>query len=217
MRATFLVCNDDFTDHTTDLPYLCHVHHPLAWAAQEGKGRRYVIPGYGVRQRQATEATQGVAVGWDIDRARPIGDALDQPHELGHGWEAIIDGADLLTRGVVWQDLEVRTPLRRRVRIRVASFHRPPWRDRHLWDATDKRLAEWVRKCPASLGLWMGSDSNEEGGPASLVRQTHLHWHGPDKRPRSIDGALTSLHVVSTRDLPFRFSDHRPLVQTVRI
>lgn len=208
MRATGVICNDDFTDHLTDIRHLCLTLEPLLWAAQESKQTNYrALLGerWGVRQRQSNEATQGVAVGWDRRRARAIGDAVDNPHDLGHGWLPMAEGGSTLIRGVVWQDLYI--PGARWVkRLREASVHRHPLRDKAQWPEFDHNLTAWIKASPIPVKVDM--DSNEEGGPHPLIKATGLHWHG-----HRIDGSLTNLRFVRTRDLPYRHSDHRPLEQ----
>lgn len=206
----FLSVNDDFTDDFTDIPALARQHKPVGIGGQEAKGIDYrtrLGQGYGVRQRMATHATQGVMVAWSRELAHAIGSATDQPHDLGGGWLPIIEprrGDDMLTRGVVWQDIQIRGT---GIRIRLASYHRPPARHRHLWRQADDRLEVWLDASPIPVVLL--TDANERGGPD--LDDDRWGWRGI-----GIDGAVTNLKVPSVYELAPRRSDHRPVSLAVR-
>lgn len=205
-----LSVNDDFTDRKTDLPALLKARRPAFLGAQETKltkvnprVRHALGWQYGVRQDRRHDGAAGVAVAWDRVIARGIGRAVDDPEELGGGWlELLYAGDGLLARGVVWQDLIVRVGWTAQARVRLASTHRPPRRDKHLWSTYDTALARWANDSPLAVLLLM--DSNEPGGPAVLSRLTGMRWRGV-----GIDGALTDLTTGPATALPRRQSDHR--------
>lgn len=208
-----ITINDDFTDRLTDVTHLLSTHLPLVAGVQEGKQTTYVRQvrrdlrrRYGVRQDDRHDGAAGVAVLWRRTHARPIGDTDDRPDQRGGGWRELLPAGDgLLARGVVWQDLELSTNAGA-VRVRVASTHRPPQRDQHLWPAFDRALASFIAASPLPLLVFM--DSNEKGGPTAVVRRTGLAWHG-----FGIDGVLTDL---VTPDAPIalerRHSDHHAVL-----
>jgi len=206
---TGLTINDDFTDRLTDVDHLLATHRPLVAGVQEGKlsdygglARRGLARRYGVRQDDRHDGAAGVAVLWNRVLAQPIGDASDRPDRLGGGWLELTPAGDgLLARGVVWQDLRVRTGSDD-VRVRLASTHRPPQRDRHLWPTFDRRLAAFCAASPVPVLVFM--DANEENGPTDLQRRSGLAWHGV-----GIDGVLSDLPVpTAPAALEHRHSDH---------
>jgi hypothetical protein len=205
-----LSINDDFTDRLTDVTHLLATQRPVVAGIQEGKAtdyarllRRDLGRRYGVRQDHRHDGAAGVAVTWNRWLARPLGRSVDDPSRLGGGWlELLPAGGGLLSRGVVWQDLEVDLGGLRTDRVRVAATHRPPQRYRHLWPAFDRRLAAFCEDAPAPVLVFM--DANEEGGPVALVRRSGLRWHGV-----GIDGALTDLAADEASALPRRHSDHQ--------
>ena len=203
---TVLGCNDDFATPREDVPYWIRTRHPVLTGVQEAKAGNYrqlLDQRTGVRQRLTDAATMGVAVMWDRERAQTFGGAEDQPRQLGHGWERLVRGGDLLPRGVVWQDLTVtyrRHGVRRAVRLRLASAHRPPARDRHLWPDFDRALRSWAFLSPLPIVLTM--DANERGGPNLPPK---YDWTGI-----GIDGAVFTHRFKVRRHtaLPLRTSDH---------
>lgn len=205
-----LSVNDDFTDHVTDIPRLARKRRPLAIGGQETKGINYhqrMPDGWGVRQRLTSDATAGVMVAWDKDRARAIGNAKDQPARVGHGWVPLVeprDGDPMLTRGVVWQDLQVRGY---GDEFRLASTHRPPRYLAHLWTEFDRNLRRWLEASPIPVVLCM--DANDVGGPGFI--DDPWQWRG-----RGIDGVITNLRVTSAFELDQRRSDHQPVSHAVR-
>ncbi len=208
-----ITVNDDFTDRLTDVTHLLATHRPLVAGVQEGKQTTYVRHvrrdlrhRYGVRQDDRHDGAAGVAVLWNRTHARPTGHNEDRPDRLGGGWLELLPAGDgLLARGVVWQDLELRTSTGP-MRVRVASTHRPPQRDQHLWRSFDRALASFAAASPLPLLVFM--DANEEGGPTALVRRTGLAWHGV-----GIDGVLTDLAAPSAPTaLERRHSDHHAVL-----
>ena len=206
---TGLTINDDFTDRLTDVTHLLATHRPLVAGVQEGKrsdysrlARRGLARRYGVRQDHRHDGAAGVAVLWNRVLAQPIGDASDRPDRLGGGWRELTPAGDgLLARGVVWQDLQLRTGSHD-VRVRLASTHRPPQRDRHLWPTFDRRLAAFCAASPVPVLVFM--DANEEDGPTGLQRRSGMAWHGV-----GIDGVLSDLPVpTAPAALEHRHSDH---------
>ncbi|MGH3347635.1 MAG: endonuclease/exonuclease/phosphatase family protein [Nocardioides sp.] len=206
---TGLTINDDFTDRVTDVIHLLATHRPLVAGVQEGKAsdyhrlaRRGLARRYDVRQDVRHDGAAGVAVLWNRVLAQPIGDDSDRPDRLGAGWLELTPAGDgLLSRGVVWQDLKVRTGPSE-VRVRLASTHRPPQRNRHLWPTFDRRLAAFCAASPVPVLVFM--DANEDGGPANLVRRTGLTWRGV-----GIDGVLSDLpDGTAPVALERRRSDH---------
>lgn len=200
--------NDDFTDAVTDVPALARTRDPLAIGAQESKGvdyRKRLGKQWGVRQRLDSDATSGVAVVWNKSLAHTIGVTRDRPDHIGHGWLPLVEprpGDDMLTRGIVWQDLAVKSwP----ARIRVASTHRPPQRHRHLWAAFDDHLEAWLELSPLPVIVCM--DANEAGGP-----NVDRRWRGI-----GIDGFVSNLAIPSVYELAVARSDHRPVSGAVRI
>jgi hypothetical protein len=204
-----LSINDDFTDRLTDVSHLLATHRPLVAGIQEGKASDYArLFGrdlgrrYGVRQDDRHDGAAGVAVAWNRLLASPIGVSVDEPSRVGGGWvELLPAGEGLLSRGVVWQDLELDLDGQGSVRVRVASTHRPPPRFLHLWPAFDRHLAAFCAAAPVPVLVFM--DANEEGGPAALVRRSGLLWRGV-----GIDGVLTDVAARSAVALPRRHSDH---------
>jgi hypothetical protein len=208
-----ITINDDFTDRLTDVTHLLATHRPLVVGVQEGKQTAYAPQvrqdlrrRYGVRQDDRHDGAAGVAVLWNRTHARPIGADEDAPDRLGGGWlELLPAGEGLLARGVVWQDLELSTDAGA-VRVRVASTHRPPQRDQHLWPAFDRALTTFVAASPLPVMVFM--DANEDGGPAALERRTGLTWHGV-----GIDGVLTDLAApAAPTALDRRHSDHHAVL-----
>lgn len=206
-----LAVNDDFTDRVTDIPALARQHKPLGIGGQETKGINYRTRldqnTWGVRQRMATQATQGVMVAWNRELCHAVGSATDDPYTLGGGWIPIVEprrGDDMLTRGVVWQDIQIRGT---GIRIRLASYHRPPARHRDLWREADDRLEAWLDSSPIPVLLL--TDANEPGGPN--VDDHRWGWRGI-----GIDGAVSNLRVPSVYELAPRKSDHRPISVAVR-
>lgn len=214
--AEGLSVNDDFTDRVTDVPTLLERRRPLFVGVQEGKRTDYARAvthrvgwPYALRQDLTSDARAGVAVLWDVTRARAIGTGVDDPDRLGGGWlELTPAGSGLLARGVAWQDVAVRLGplgLFRRARVRVAAAHRPPQRDRHLWPLFDARLAAWCKDSPHRVVVFM--DCNEAGGPDQLVKASGLSWYGVH-----FDGALTDLTVPGPAvALDRGSSDHKPV------
>lgn len=202
--------NDDFTTRATDAPSVLRARQPLALGIQEGKATDYrarVGSRWGVRQRLALQATAGVAVLWDLDRARAVGVTKDNPKRTGHGWLPLVSprpGEDMLTRGVVWQDVRVLDAGRV---VRLASTHRPPWRHRHHWREFDQGLDSWLALSPVPVVLML--DNNSTRRPNLNAR---WRWHGA-----GIDGVLTDLPVRSVLQLHQRRSDHAPVSIAVRI
>jgi len=206
--------NDDFANEVSDVPVLLATRRPLWVGVQEGlrtRFRQLLGVRYGVRQRCTNAATRGVAVIWDRRWCRKVGRHVDQPHRRGHGWQAIADSPDTRMRGVVWQDLVVRAKLiGRRLRVRVASAHRFPQRERAHWPKFDRALAVWILACPINLVLFM--DCNEEGGPSGLMALLEeaapgrFRWVG-----EGIDGCITDLPTATAEDLARRTSDHQPV------
>lgn len=208
-----LTINDDFTDRLSDVTHLLATHRPLVVGVQEGKQAVYVrhvrrdLRGrYGVRQDDRHDGAAGVAVLWNRTHARPIGDTEDRPDRLGGGWLELLPAGDgLLARGVVWQDLQLSTGEGAK-RVRLASTHRPPQRDQHLWPAFDRALATFVAASPLPVLVFM--DANEEGGPTALAQRTGLTWHGV-----GIDGVLTDQPApAAPTALERRHSDHHAVV-----
>ena len=205
-----LSVNDDFTDKVTDIPFLARTRHPLAIGGQETKGidyREKLDHTWGVRQRMSNEATQGVMVAWSRELAYAVGSEVNMPTRLGHGWLPLVEpgpGNDVLTRGVIWQDVQIRGYGHK---VRIASTHRPPFRDRDLWKAYDAALEAWLDASPIPVLLL--TDANEAGGPDFDDEQ--WGWRGI-----GIDGAVSNLRLVSAYELSFLRSDHRPLSIAVR-
>ncbi len=206
-----LSVNDDFTDHVTDIPALCRDRRPLAVGGQETKdmrlaGRLWDL-GYGVQQRMDSDATAGVMVAWEHDQAFAIGDHKDVATRLGNGWLPLVhprENDDMLTRGVVWQDIEIRGT---GIRLRIASTHRPPARHRHLWRNYDLALEAFLDACPIPVILL--ADANELGGPD--VDDDQWRWRGI-----GIDGAVTNMKVPSVYELAVLRSDHRAVSLSIR-
>lgn len=198
-----ITVNDDFTDELTDLRYLARTRKPLAMAGQEVKEtdvRALLDDGWGVRQRLTDDSTRGVCVVWNRDLARAIGRTKNRPSTIGDGYLPLVkpgprDG--MLTRGVVWQDVEVLTG----ERFRIASAHRPPARFRHLWPAFDDNLEAFLQASP--LPVVLGTDNNQVGGPDV---DPDYKWRGI-----RIDGFVTDAAIPSVYELAYRSSDHRPV------
>lgn len=218
-----ITINDDFTDRTSDVPALLAARAPIWVGVQEGVQTRYRqllsrLLGrlrrlrWGVRQRTTTEATQGVAVIWDRYWCRAIRRHRDKPHRLGYGWQPLADSPQTRIRGVIWQDLAVRIQLLgRRLRVRIASTHRFPPRERDQWLAFDHALANWLLASPLPVVLFM--DANERGGASALLQLLEkaapgrFRWVGD-----GIDGAITDLPTAAAATaLARRASDHRPV------
>lgn len=199
--------NDDFTDALSDVRFLARTRRPLVLMAQESKRTDYrqkLDPGWGVTQRMTDDSTAGVAVVWNRGLASAIGTTKDRPVMLGKGYVPLVvprRGEDMLTRGVVWQDLELRTS---GFRFRVISYHRPPQRHRHLWPAFDDNLEQFIEA--SRLPVLGGADNNQPGGPN--IADDLLRWRGI-----GIDGFTASpgIRVLSTYELDRRNSDHRPV------
>lgn len=204
--------NDDFTDQLSDVRHLARTRRPLLLLTQESKRtdyRRILGDSWGVRQRLTDDSTAGVAVIWDRRRVKPVGDARDRPPRLGGGYVPLVvpnRGEDMLTRGVVWQDLEV---VATGYRFRGYSTHRPPARHRHLWPRFDDHLEAFIAASP--LPVLGGTDNNQAGGPD--IDDSLARWHGV-----GIDGFTTSPgpRVVSVYELDRRHSDHRAVSGAVR-
>lgn len=203
--------NDDFANHASDVPALLATRRPLWVGVQEGirsRFRQLLGARYGVRQRCTTDAARGVAVIWDRLWCRKI---RGRGH---HGWKALADSPDTRMRGVVWQDLVARARLvGRRHRVRVASAHRFPQREREHWPAFDEALAAWILATPQHLRLVLFMDCNEDGGPAALMQLLEdaapgrFRWVG-----RGIDGCITDLPTAAgAQPLARRSSDHQPV------
>lgn len=198
-----ITVNDDFTDNLTDVPALARNRDPLGITAQESKGidyRKRLGKQFGVRQRMADDATQGVAVVWDRNQATAIQGERDVSAKVGYGWRQLVGEVrgEMLARGVVWQDLEVTTT---GDRFRLASTHRPPWRIHDRWPAFDDALEAWLNVSP--LPVLLGMDANERGGPNV---DPDYRWRGI-----GIDGFLSDLPVPTVFELAWRNSDHRPV------
>lgn len=204
-----ITVNDDFTDELSDVRFLLRTREPLALGAQESKMTDYrdrLDDRWGVRQRMDDEASAGVAVIWDRTRVRSVGASKNQPSLRGHGYRPLVvprHGEDMLTRGVVWQDLELRTG----GVFRKASAHRPPARHRHLWPIFDDCLEGWLEASPIPVVLSM--DDNQPGGPD--LDDDHWKWRGI-----GIDGFTTDLRIPSVYELDHRNSDHRPVSGALR-
>ncbi len=200
-----ITVNDDFTDALSDVRYLARTRRPLVIMTQESKRTDYrqrLDDGWGVTQRMTDDSTAGVAVIWNRGLVRAIGTTNNRPSELGRGYLPLVvpvHGEDMLTRGVVWQDLEVRTS---GYRFRLYSTHRPPQRHRHLWPAFDDNLEQFIEASP--IPVLGGTDNNQPGGPD--VDDDLVRWCGI-----GIDGFTTSpgLRVLSVYELDHRNSDHR--------
>lgn len=199
-----ITVNDDFTDDLTDLRYLARTRHPLAMAGQEVKAtdvRHLLDDGWGIRQRLTTDATRGVCVVWNRDLASAIGRAKDRPEKIGDGYLPLCPGVPgpdgMLTRGVIWQDLQLLTG----ERFRKASAHRPPARFRHLWPTFDDNLEQFLEASP--LPVVLGTDNNEVGGPNVAPE---WKWRGI-----RIDGFVSDAVIPSVYELAYRSSDHRPV------
>ena len=161
----------------------------------------------GIRHRQHDDATQGVLVAWNRELAHAVGHTKDNPHQLGHGWLPIIEPRphmDMLIRGVVWQDIQIRGT---GIRVRLASYHRPPRRHQALWREADDRLEAWLDASPIPVVLL--TDANEAGGPD--VDDHRWGWRGI-----GIDGTVTNLRVASAYELAQRRSDHHPISLAIR-
>lgn len=200
-----ITVNDDFTDALSDVRHLARTRRPLVLMAQESKRTDYrarLDDSWGVTQRMTDDSTAGVAVIWNRGLVSAIGGTRDRPAMLGRGYVPLVvprNGEDMLTRGVVWQDLEVRTS---GFRFRIYSTHRPPQRHRRLWPAFDDNLEAFIEASP--LPVLGGTDNNEPGGPD--VDSALLRWRGI-----GIDGFTASpgVRVLSTYELQRRHSDHR--------
>ena len=194
MSQLMFSLNDDFARPASDVPTVL-AERPLAVGTQESKravdSDRYPDfarnRDYGLRQRRTNSATRGVAVFWDRRRLKPVGSAVDQPARLGSGWRLLLSGKgnDLQDRGIVWQDVEVKG---KQKRFRIASCHRPPKRDDHLWPRFDAALTAWIKASP--VPVWVAMDANQPGGPPSVKAATGLRWYGD-----GVDGGLTDLPV----------------------
>lgn len=202
-----ITVNDDYTDSLSDVAYLCRTRRPLLVDAQESKRTDYrtrLDDRWGVRQRMTDDSTAGVAVIWDRHHADAIGAARDRPLQIGFGYVPLVvprRGEDMLTRGIVWQDLEV---IETGFHFRSGSTHRPPRRHSHLWPAFDDQYEEWLDASP--LPVLVGMDGNEPGGPNVSAR-----WRGI-----GIDGFSGDLTVASVLELPRRNSDHLAISGAVR-
>ena len=214
-----LTVNDDFTDRLSDIPDLLATRRPAFGGAQEVKRtnvtsdvRALLGWRYGVLQDRRHEGAAGVAVFWDRLVCRATGKTVDDPERIGCGWVELTPAGDgLLSRGVVWQDVVIRVGWVAKARIRVASTHRPPGRDDHLWPAFDTALAEFVHDSPLPLVIVL--DCNEAGGPVELVRLSGLSWRGA-----GIDGVLTDLPVPEApKALERRRSDHHAVSIPIRL
>ncbi|WP_210651357.1 hypothetical protein [Nocardioides sp. SYSU D00065] len=200
-----ITVNDDFTDHVTDVPHLARTRQPLLILTQESKRtdyrQRLDDDAWGVRQRMSDDATQGVAVVWNRQLARAIGSGMNRPRNLGAGWIplAVPDrGDDMLVRGIVWQDLQLRDGGQR---FRAASTHRPPARHRDHWAEFDDQLEAFLDASP--IPVLVGSDNNQAGGPDI---DPDYRWRGI-----GIDGFLGDIAVRSVYELAKRHSDHRAI------
>lgn len=208
--AEIITVNDDFTDHLSDVRHWARTRRPLALAVQEGKRTDYrdlLGPRWGVRQRQQDDSTRGVAVVWDRDQAERAGHAQHTPRQIGGGYRPLVAprrGDDMLTRGVVWQDLEL---LDGGI-LRVASTHRPPQRHNHLWRTFDAQLEDWLAASPVPVVL--GLDNNQVGGPD--LDDEHWAWRGV-----GIDGFTSDLPIRSVYELAKRNSDHRAVSAAVDV
>lgn len=208
-----ITINDDFTDTKSDVRYLARSRRPLGIAAQESKRTDYrdlLGDSLGVRQRLTDDSTAGVAVIWDRRLTRAVGGAKNRPSVLGDGYLPLVvprRGEDMLTRGVVWQDLEV---LNSGFRFRLFSTHRPPQRHRRLWPRFDDNLEAFIEASP--IPVLGGTDNNAPVGPN--IPRDIARWNGI-----GIDGFITSpdLRVLSTYELDHRNSDHRPVSGAARL
>lgn len=215
-RAGFhevITVNDDFTDELTDVRYLARTRRPLIMDVQESKRTDYrkILDdgpdGWGVRQRLADDSTAGVATIWDRQLVTAIGDTRDQASRLGFGYAPLVvphNGEDMLTRGIVWQDLKLAAT---GFRFRSASTHRPPLRHRHLWPVFDDHLEAWLEDSP--LPTLVGTDNNQPGGPNV---PDDWRWKGI-----GIDGFFGDIVVSSVYELDRRNSDHRPVSGAARL
>lgn len=198
-----ITVNDDFTDALSDVRYLLRTREPLALGTQESKRTDYreqLDDRWGVRQRMTDDSTAGVAVVWDRQRAKVAGPNRNRVGLLGHGYRELVvphHGEDMLARGIVWQDLELRDG---GGLFRIASTHRPPQRHRHLWSPFDDALEAWLERSLVPVVLC--TDANQPGGP----NVSDWRWRGI-----GIDGFTTDLRIPSVLELDRRNSDHRPV------
>lgn len=205
-----ITVNDDFTDALSDVRYLLRTRKPLVLGAQESKRTDYraqLDDRWGVRQLMTDESTAGVAVVWDRQRAKATGGTRNHPRLLGSGYKPLVvptHGEDMLTRGIVWQDLEL---VHDGGIFCMASTHRPPQRHAHLWPEFDDALEAWLEARPVPVVL--ATDNNQAGGPN--VDDDHWRWRGI-----GIDGLVSDLRVLSVFELDYRNSDHRPVSGALR-
>lgn len=206
-----ITVNDDFTDDLSDVRYLARTRRPAVIDAQESKRtdyRQVLDLSWGVRQRLTDDSTAGVATIWDRKILDAIGESRDRVGQIGYGYLPLVEphhGEDMLTRGIVWQDLEV---LATGFRFRSASTHRPPQRHDHLWPIFDDHLEAWLDASP--LPVLVGTDNNQPGGPN--VDDNLARWKGI-----GIDGFLGDIQVTSVYELDQRNSDHRPVSGAARL
>lgn len=204
-----LSINDDYTDAVTDVPHLLRERRALGAGVQEGKGRDYrarLPDRYGVRQRLASDATSGVAVVWDREQAGSIGGTRNRPGMRGTGWVPIIEprrGDPMLTRGVIWQDLQV---IETGLEFRLAAYHRPPGYLSHLWEDADETMRAFLLASPIPVHVL--TDNNSRRPPAGLP--SGMRWRGS-----GIDGSLGDVPVLSTYALAYLRSDHRAVSQAL--
>ena len=209
VTLTGIVCNDDFTDRLTDVPFFARTRRPAFILAQEAKETAYKellnLGRYAVRQHPTSEAKQGVALVTDRRQVMWAGGWEPRIGHIGGGYALLCEphGHQMLDRYIVWQDITMGDAM-----VRIASTHRPPKRYDDLWVEFDTNLLRWANR--SEMPLVIGMDSNQEGGPHI---GGGLAWHGI-----RIDGVLVRDVVVgSVRALPRRNSDHRAISVAVTV
>lgn len=167
------------------------------WSLRRLFSRRTI----GVHQVTDTAAEAGSAVVWDKSRCKPG----DRGITLGVKPQP---GDDVLARYLVWIDLTVDRVLT----LRAVAAHRPPWRERHLWPAFDRAVADLVNGSPHPVLI--GTDNNSHQMPMTVRGLLVPYARGIDMflvdelrglRVRRVDGRPTTYHLVNTP------SDHWPV------
>lgn len=210
--------NDRYTDRATDVPATLTARRPAWVGIQEGKNTDYAdlleSERYAVEQRLRSEATAGVAIVYDRTQLEAIGNALDNPHRLGRGYQQLTGPQHgILARGVIWQDVCVKKGgiARRQRQVRIASTHRHPERAAEAWPEYDRELDQWIAASP--IPVWLTLDGNTR-------RPGTIHVRGR-RRFIGIDGHIITgaLRFVAQRlrRLKRRTSDHRGVAALVRI
>jgi hypothetical protein len=224
-----IVCNDDFTDTVTDVPWFLRSHRYAFALVQEVKrnnltkslaAKKSTQGRYLVRQVLRDEFTAGVAIVVDRRRARVFGGRNDDPSQVGWGMRQMSPaGLGIGARHAIWQDIELGwrpagkfRKERRGKKVRLLSFHRNPLRAKEAWHLQDLELARVIHDSP--YPVIAGMDGNEGQGPRGLLNMLpHYEWRG-----RHVDGTVAPKGLITkARHLKKRRSDHKAVEVTVAL